>query len=41
MDWYQLTTEETIQKLGTDPESGLTSPEVQQRLAEFGPEINW
>jgi len=37
MNWYQLTTEETIQKLGTNQVSGLTSTEVQQRLAEFGP----
>jgi Ca2+-transporting ATPase len=37
MNFYQLTTQETIQKLGTNLESGLTSTEALQKLDEYGP----
>ena len=37
MNWYQLTTQETIQKLDTNEESGLTSTEAHQKLVEYGP----
>ena len=35
-EWYQLDTEEVLQKLQTDPEVGLSSAEAQQRLEQYG-----
>ena len=39
MQWHALTTEETLASLSTDLEQGLTSSEVQERLAEHGPNV--
>ncbi len=36
-DWYRKTTAETVSLLKTNVENGLTQDEVQQRLAEHGP----
>ena len=35
-EWYQLDTEEVLQKLQTDPEAGLSAAEAQQRLEQYG-----
>ena len=37
MDWYRITVQETLQSLGTNAETGLTSTEVQERLDRYGP----
>ncbi len=34
--WYSMAVDEVLKRLGTRAE-GLTTPEVRQRLAEFGP----
>ena len=39
MDWYKLTAEETVEKLKSDPSLGLSSVEVEQRLARYGPNM--
>lgn len=36
MDWYRITVQETLQSLGTNAETGLTSTEVQERLDRYG-----
>jgi magnesium-transporting ATPase (P-type) len=36
-DWHALTPEEAVRASQTDPRDGLTAQEVEQRLAEFGP----
>lgn len=38
-NWYQLSVEETLQKLGTNQESGLTSTEAHQLSSEYGPNV--
>ncbi|MCB8955787.1 MAG: cation-transporting P-type ATPase [Nocardioides sp.] len=35
--WYALRGEEVAGRLGVDPARGLTGPEVEERLARFGP----
>ncbi len=35
--WHAVTTAETIHRLGTDINSGLTETEARQRLAQVGP----
>ncbi len=37
MDWYRITAQETLQSLGTNAETGLTSTEVKERLDRNGP----
>ena len=37
MDWYKITAKETLQSLGTNAETGLTSTEVKERLDRYGP----
>ena len=39
MDWYKLTAEETVEKLASDPKQGLSSAEIEQRLARYGPNM--
>ena len=36
-DWYQLSADEVLEKLESDPEQGLTSAEAAKRLEQFGP----
>ena len=36
-EWYQLSTNDVLQKLESDPENGLTSAEAAKRLEQFGP----
>jgi Ca2+-transporting ATPase len=36
-EWYQLSTNEVLEKLESDPENGLTSVEAAKRLEQFGP----
>lgn len=36
-DWYKLTVEQALQALGTSADNGLTTAEVDKRLAEYGP----
>jgi len=35
-DWYQLTKEEVIERVETDPQTGLTSTEATARLDKYG-----
>ncbi|HVM65819.1 MAG TPA: cation-transporting P-type ATPase, partial [Acidimicrobiales bacterium] len=35
--WYSLSASEVATRLGVDPGSGLSAPEVEQRLATYGP----
>ncbi|SIT41533.1 putative cation-transporting ATPase F [Paraburkholderia ribeironis] len=35
--WYAVTAEETAQKLGVNPQSGLGIPEADERLQRYGP----
>ncbi|MDX1414116.1 MAG: HAD-IC family P-type ATPase, partial [Candidatus Promineifilaceae bacterium] len=35
-DWYQLETDQVIEKLQTDPNDGLSESEVKQRLEKYG-----
>jgi len=35
--WHNLTTAQVLQELGTDLQKGLTSDQVQQRAARYGP----
>jgi Ca2+-transporting ATPase len=35
-DWYQLTREELLQRMETDPQSGLSSSEAATRLEKYG-----
>lgn len=35
--WHSLSVAETLQRLGVEPSEGLSSQEVTQRLARFGP----
>ena len=37
MDWYKLTVDETVEKLNTNPQAGLSAAEVQQRQQKYGP----
>ena len=37
IDWYQLSPEESAQRLNTSPDQGLTQAEATARLAQFGP----
>jgi len=37
MDWYRITAQETLQSLGTNAETGLTSTEAKERLDRYGP----
>ena len=37
MDWYKLSVEETLDALNTNPETGLSGGETQQRLQRYGP----
>lgn len=34
--WHQLTTEETLQRLETDPQAGLSEAEASRRLGQYG-----
>lgn len=36
-EWYQLSTNEVLEKLESDPENGLTSAEAAKRLEQYGP----
>jgi len=36
-EWYQLSTNDVLQKLESDPENGLTSAEAAKRLEQYGP----
>src|SRR5690606_11264212 len=36
-EWYKLQVDETLQKLETDQNQGLTTAEAQRRLQEYGP----
>ena len=36
-NWYQQNTDEVVQQLGTDLDSGLTEAEVAARLEQYGP----
>jgi Ca2+-transporting ATPase len=36
-EWYQLSTDEVLNKLESDPQKGLTSVEAAKRLEQFGP----
>ncbi|MFT5194539.1 MAG: Ca2+-transporting ATPase [Candidatus Promineifilaceae bacterium] len=36
-NWHLVSLEETLTKIGTDGQSGLSSNEINQRLAKFGP----
>ncbi|MEX1104326.1 MAG: HAD-IC family P-type ATPase, partial [Dehalococcoidia bacterium] len=36
-DWHQLAVTDSLQRLGTDTDSGLTAAEATRRLAEHGP----
>ncbi|WP_147435087.1 cation-transporting P-type ATPase, partial [Mesotoga sp. HF07.pep.5.2.highcov] len=36
MAWYSLELEEVLEKLNADPNKGLSSSEVEERLARFG-----
>jgi Ca2+-transporting ATPase len=36
-EWYQLSVNEVLNKLESDPEQGLTSTEAAKRLDQFGP----
>jgi Ca2+-transporting ATPase len=36
-EWYQLSADEVLEKLESDPEQGLTSAEAAKRLEQFGP----
>ena len=35
--WYALSREDTAAKIGVDPDEGLSDSDVQQRLAQYGP----
>ncbi|MFN2137166.1 MAG: cation-translocating P-type ATPase [Candidatus Promineifilaceae bacterium] len=35
-EWYQMTAGEVLEKLGSDPEHGLSSAEAQRRLEQYG-----
>ena len=35
-EWYQLKTDEVLERLQTDPEKGLSEQEAQKRLDEYG-----
>ena len=37
MDWYRETAQETLQSLGTNAETGLTSTEAKERFDRYGP----
>ena len=39
MDWYKLTAEDTVEELDSDPSQGLSSVEIEQRLARHGPNM--
>ncbi len=36
-DWYERTATEALEELGTNSQNGLSSPTIEQRQAEFGP----
>ncbi len=36
-EWYRLSSQETTEKLGTDPASGLSTTEAARRLEQYGP----
>jgi len=36
-DWYRLSAEEALRRLGTTPASGLTEAEVPRRVEQYGP----
>lgn len=37
MDWHRLETTEALQRLGVEPDRGLSGEEAARRLAEHGP----
>ena len=36
-EWYQLSSQDALQELKTDPSTGLSPDEVMRRLAQYGP----
>jgi len=37
--WHTLHSKEGLEQLGVDPEGGLSSPDVDQRLKQYGPNV--